>query len=66
MRIPPRRYPTSFHLSLHARTLLKALAQTLGVSQASVLELVIRERAAITLREDPYADPTRDHPADHP
>ena len=45
MRIPARRYPTSFHLSLHARTLLKALAQHFGLSQAAVLELLLRKYA---------------------
>ena len=68
MRIPPRKYPTSFHLSLHARTLLRELAQKLGISQASVLEIVIRERAAITpgVREEPYVDHEGDDPTHHP
>ena len=59
-------YPIGFHFSLHARTLLKALAEALDLSQTSVLEILIRERAAITLREEPYADHTRDDPPDHP
>lgn len=36
---------TSFRLSQEARALLSALARHLGVSQAAVLELLIRTRA---------------------
>lgn len=39
------KYPTSFHLSAAAKQLLKRLADELGVSQAAVLELAIRDYA---------------------
>lgn len=35
----------SFRLSSEARRLLKALSENLGISQAAVLEIVIREKA---------------------
>lgn len=44
---------TSFRLSAESRNLLALLADHLGVSQAGVLEMLIRERARrekITLR----------------
>jgi predicted DNA-binding protein len=37
--------PTSFRLSIEARRLLAALSDKLGVSQSSVLEILIRDRA---------------------
>lgn len=36
---------TSFRLSPEAKRLLKELSQSLGISQAAVLEIVIREKA---------------------
>lgn len=41
----PRKHPTSFRLSVEALQLLGWLAERLGVSQAAVLEMLIRERA---------------------
>ena len=35
---------TSFRLSVEARQLLKELSQKLGVSQAAILEIIIREK----------------------
>ena len=58
-------YTISFHLSLRAHTLLKALAEALDLSQTSVLEILIRERAATALREESYADPTGNPHPDH-
>lgn len=48
MRYPrgmPKKEPTSFRLSPEALELLAWLAARLGVSQAAVLEMLIRERA---------------------
>jgi predicted transcriptional regulator len=46
------KYPTSFHLSADAKRLLKRLADELGVSQAAVVELAIREYARTHGRSD--------------
>jgi predicted DNA-binding protein len=40
-----KKLPTSFRLSAEALELLEWLAKHLGVSQAAVLEMLIREKA---------------------
>lgn len=37
--------PSSYRLSKEARRLLEILAQKLGISQTSVLEILLREKA---------------------
>ena len=39
------KHPTSVRLSDEAKRLLVALAQKLGISQAAVLQLALREKA---------------------
>jgi predicted DNA-binding protein len=39
------KYATSFRLSAEAIRLLKALAEAKGVSQASVIEMILRDAA---------------------
>ena len=41
----PRKEVTSIRLTPEARTLLQCLAESMGLSQASVLETLVRERA---------------------
>lgn len=43
---------TSFTLSAEAKKLLKELSQELGISQASTLELLIREKSKAVLQKE--------------
>lgn len=48
-----KKHPTSFRLSQEALDLLEWLAPHLGLSQAAVLEMLIRERARRERGEGP-------------
>ena len=51
----PKGSPSSWRLSVEARELLAQLAQALGISQTSVLELAIRRMAKEELPAKPKA-----------
>ena len=51
----PKGSPSSWRLSVEARELLAQLAQALGISQTSVLELAIRRMAKVELPAKPKA-----------
>jgi len=51
----PKGSPSSWRLSVEARALLAQLAQALGISQTSVLELAIRRMAKEELPAKPKA-----------
>lgn len=46
-----RKGPTSFRLSEAARAKLLGLAELYGISQASVLEMIIRDRSSEEFRK---------------
>ena len=49
---------TSFTLSAECSRLLRVLAVWLGVSQAAVIELLVREKARKEGIDDPHENPT--------
>jgi len=50
---------TSFTLSHEARELLRKISEKMGISQASVLELLIREKARAIEKESDLDRPNR-------